>query len=149
MQVHVFKFPKFSKLPQYQQIIIALLILFGTAAGTTLVPNSIQHTGSPVDDLKNFDPFAYKAKDEVQPMMLALVSNPTKYNVDAANRKLIYRYEDWCHRENGKNKKVFELYLASCEAIINSYKQGESQKHITLEINEMNRLYNALQLTKK
>ena len=121
-------------IPQYQQAVAAMLlatIVFGVGYTTA----DVNH----VQDAKQFDQFAYKAKNDVNVMMQVVIAEPNDYNLLAANNKLKIEYTNWAKRENGQNKELFFNYLNACENVIDEMQAGNEP-----DLTKMNTLKNEL-----
>lgn len=132
-----------SQIPQYQQLLVAFLAVTAVSFGAGYqASNSQQIIDTPV--IESFDPFEYKATNEVEPLIQKTVDNPTEYNLMVANNALKISIYNWADRHTGENKALFMEYLDACEAVINSMQDGESIDETNAKIIEMNKLKNEL-----
>jgi ClpP class serine protease len=130
---------KIENLTHFEQVGIILALLFGTfGAGYTASEVSQPQA---VDELNNFDVFAYKAQEEVKPVMDNVLAYPTDNNLREANNYLKISVKNWESRETGENKELFKEYRIACQEVIDSIQAEESNSITEVKIKEMNEAY--------
>lgn len=128
-----------ENLTPLEQVGIILALLFGTfGAGYTASEVSQPQA---VDELNNFDVFAYKAQEEVKPVMDNVLAYPTDNNLREANNYLKISVKNWESRETGENKELFKEYRIACQEVIDSIQAEESNSITEVKIKEMNEAY--------
>lgn len=128
-----------ENLTPLEQVGIILALLFGTfGAGYTA---SEVNQPQAVDELNNFDVFAYKAQEEVKPVMDNVLAYPTDNNLREANNYLKISVKNWESRETGENKELFKEYRIACQEVIDSIQAEESNSITEVKIKEMNEAY--------
>jgi len=128
-----------ENLTPLEQVGIILALLFGTfGAGYTASEVSQPQA---VDELNNFDVFAYKAQEEVKPVMDNVLAYPTDNNLREANNYLKISVKNWESREIGENKELFKEYRIACQEVIDSIQAEESNSITEVKIKEMNEAY--------
>ncbi len=113
----------------------ALLIIAAIMFGAGYTASEIQQT--PTEDIEPFNQFAYKATNDVKPMMQAIIVQPLEYNLLVADHRLNNEFVEWASEEEGSDKQLFIEYLTACETVVDDLKAGNEP-----DTSEMTRLYN-------
>lgn len=128
-----------ENLSPLEQVGILLALLFGTF-GAGYAASEVSQPQA-VDELNNFDVFAYKAQEEVKPVMDNVLAYPTDNNLREANNYLKISVKNWESRETGENKELFKNYRIACQKVIDSIQAEESNSITEVKIKEMNEAY--------
>ena len=128
-----------ENLSPLEQVGILLALLFGTF-GAGYAASEVSQPQA-VDELNNFDVFAYKAQEEVKPVMDNVLAYPTDNNLREANNYLKISVKNWESREIGENKELFKEYRIACQEVIDSIQAEESNSITEVKIKEMNEAY--------
>jgi hypothetical protein len=128
-----------ENLTPLEQVGIILALLFGTF-GVGYTASEVSQPQA-VDELANFDVFAYQAKTDVKPMMDKVLNNPTDSNLLYANNHLAVSVKNFESRETGENKDLFREYRIACQDVIDSIQAGEKNSVTEAKIKKMDAAY--------
>ena len=136
----------FSKIPQYQQLLYAFLavaVVFGAGyTANNIQTQQVQHVEE--TPVAVYDQFSHQAKENVAPMMLKVLENPTEDRLRNAHNAFILTYKPWGKDEVGANSDLYFQYIGACEAVVDGIRAGESFKELKIKVDKMNSLYSQL-----
>jgi len=118
-----------TNMPQFQQVLIAFLLVFSAGYAVSDSSTSPDET---------FDVFSYKAQ-EINGLMEYAFEYPSEDNLRTINNKLAIIEWRWLSQNEGGNKELFTEYLDSCQLVIDEMQAGKEA-----DISQMNKLKNKL-----
>lgn len=127
---------KYIQIIEDHQLLMAVLVICA-AFGAGYSASDI---GQPLEkQLESFDPFSYKASEEVRPYMDNVLANPTEGKLRDANNYLKISVKNWESRESGENKELFREYRIACQDVIDDIQAGKQP-----DTSKMDEKYNEL-----
>jgi hypothetical protein len=126
----------YTKMIEDHQLFMAVLVICA-ALGAGYTASDV---GQPLEkQLESFDPFAYKASEDVKPYMDKVLANPTDEKLREANNYLKISVKNWESRESGENKELFHEYRIACQNVIDDMQAGK-----TADTSKMDEKYSEL-----